>query len=152
MTTQTPIAPPKPEELVDDDNVAVYGDASASEEAPKDKAEPKPEPDVPVEPALTSIQRLLNSGKARSTMFVENQEQRYPHTIIYKGSETLMYDLSDEDQLKAYNDVKSKALDPHFGLTIVWQDIKFSEKSDCWKALLEVSHYLYISPTESSDV
>jgi len=128
-----PVAVPDEEELLPSEGEA-FGSFTPETEQPEEKKE-KPE---------TPASRLLNTREASSRAFVKGQADDYQDSIVFDTAETKLFDLSDPDQLANYNRVSSENLNPDLGLTINFEDLKFSEKTGSWLVLVQMHHYKFL--------
>lgn len=110
----------------------------------------KQEADEVSQSAKPSLQENLQEKGTRSrTAFVKNQIERYPNNLEFSNFEVKILDLSQEDDLKQFNMLKSQDHNPDYGLTIYKEELRFSEKSDNWKVYLELGLFDFITPFQN---
>jgi hypothetical protein len=76
--------------------------------------------------------------------FVLGQIDKYPDTVSVSRVTTLIFDLSDPEQLKTFNKYQSDLANPDLGYQQVDKRIEFTNGT--WKVLLTVLIYRFKNP------
>jgi len=129
--TLEPITEPNADDLMPSE-----GEAFGDMEPPKQ--EPTPAKETPKK------RRSLEEKEPQSRAFVKDQGEKYPESLKLDRVETKVLDFNIPEQLEDYNRINTESVNPDLGLTIHFQELKFSDKTDNWKALVQVHHYKFL--------
>ena len=140
--------PPKEEDVMPSSG-EVYGDWSKDpekEESQPQKSDNKDEnvEDEEDEKAKQSTpSKDAIEGKKRDYAFVKNQAEKYPHTVSPGDMQVFVLDMVNDDDRKEYGRIKTEDQNEDSGLTMVFEDIQFSQQSNNWKAMIVVHNFKF---------
>lgn len=99
---------------------------------------------IPETPKESPVNRVLAATAPCERAFIENQYFQYPDSLVFTGKKVYVLDMTRPEDLETYERLQTENADPDFGLTIDYEDIKFSEKTDSWKIFLLVSEHKFL--------
>lgn len=74
---------------------------------------------------------------------LKDQVSRGPEYWKLDKVEVQIFDLSNDERLKAYNEILTKANQPDTNVVLVQNKQEFSEKTGNWMAMVELQYILY---------
>jgi len=131
----------QPENIDEKDILPDEGEAYGEVEK---KEEPKAEEPVEEKTPASKVRDMLESGKASNKAYLDNQAENYPETVKFDRVQVLVLNLGMKEDVEEYARVKTEAMDPNLGLTLIYEDIQYNDKSDNWKVMLELNHYKFL--------
>lgn len=103
-------------------------------------------------PPVAAPAKVVFKEEWTSTPSIVGQRHNYPESVKIVGMEAVVFDLSQADQLKAYNDLLARTALAKGDVQILVDDSHFSEKTDNWKRFVRYQTYLFkqLAPKDQS--
>lgn len=134
----------KPEDINEEDILPDEGAPYGQAENP-DSEKPKEDKEQPKDKAPESkVRDMLESNRASPKAFIENQADKHPESVKFDRVQVMVLNMGNADELAEYERVKTESLDPNLGLTLIFEDVQYNEKTDNWKVMLEINHYKFL--------
>ena len=94
----------------------------------------------------TEKSKLYSNARKSDTCFIKGQRQKYPHTVVTKGIEVIILDLSKSEDVTRYGELLSEAQNPDGKYQTLTVDEKFCESKSAWVVKMILKRVEYLNP------
>ena len=90
------------------------------------------------------MMEVLHTGQPRLTSYVQNQFQKYPHSVKFVRTWARVYDMGDSEHVEEYSELLTQFNNPDHGCNAGRELTKFDKNTGNWKVFQVVDEYHFL--------